>query len=69
MNVPQVLGFSAFAIGVLLLVFGLDATDTPLDQVYNSMTGRYTDTTMWYIVGGFAAIVLGSLVFLLRRQK
>ncbi len=67
MNMTKAVGLAALAIGVVLLGFGFNAKDAPLDQLHNSLTGRYTDETMWYIVGGFAALVFGGIALFLRK--
>lgn len=50
------------AIGLVLLAFGLSIDDSPGDQVAHAMTGRYDDTTLWYVVSGIAALVAGALL-------
>ncbi|MFW5799158.1 MAG: DUF3185 family protein [Planctomycetota bacterium] len=46
--------------GVVLLVLGLNATDTFGEEVRQEFTGEYSDQTVWYIVGGSAGIVVGG---------
>lgn len=67
MDTTKTFGLVALAIGLVLLGFGFNATEAPLDQVHNTLTGRYTDATMWYIVGGFMALVFGGLAVFLRK--
>lgn len=59
MNSQRVLGLVLLGIGVILLIFGLNATESFADSVKEGVTGRYTDKTMWYIVGGAAAAIGG----------
>ena len=67
MNTTKTLGLAALAIGLVLLGFGFNATEAPLDQIHNTLTGRYTDATMWYIVGGFVALAFGGVAVFLRK--
>lgn len=60
----RILGFILLAVGVALLVFGLNQTDSPVEKVTEGVSGRYTDTTMWYIIGGIAAAVGGGALLL-----
>jgi len=60
MNSRRSIGFALLVVGVLLLAFGLNATDSLGDSVNEGLTGRYTDRTMWYILGGSALAVLGG---------
>jgi uncharacterized protein DUF3185 len=60
MSSGRIFGFILLAIGVTLLIFGLNASDSPADKLSDAVTGKYTDETMWYIVGGIAAAVAGG---------
>lgn len=58
----RTLGIILLVVGVVLLAFGLNATDSVTDTVSEGVTGRYTDKTMWYLVGGAALAVGGALM-------
>lgn len=58
----QLTGFVAIGVGIVLLVFGLNAAGSPLDQVAASVTGRTSDQTPWYLSVGLASLVAGSLL-------
>jgi len=60
MNSRRSLGLALLVVGVLILAFGLNATGSFSDSVKEGLTGRYTDRTMWYILGGSALAVLGG---------
>ena len=59
------LGIVLLVLGIVLIVVGINASDSAADQVSNFFTGRFTEATMWYIIGGIVAAVsgLGLLVF------
>lgn len=61
------LGAAAVAVGIALLGFGINAANAPLEAISETLTGRYTDSTMWLIVGGIGAIVAGA--FLIRAGR
>lgn len=65
MSLSHIIGIVALALGAVLLFFAWRASNTPVDQISEALTGRYTDNTMLYVVGGVAGIVIG-LVLLLR---
>ena len=69
MNSMRIVGLVIVAVGIVLLLFGLNAADSPVDQVSEAVTGRYTDTTMWYVIGGIAAIVGGGLLALFGPRR
>ena len=64
----QILGAVALVIGVVLLGFAYHASNAPLDQVSNAITGRFTDQTMWYLIVGVAAAAGGVLLLAFGRQ-
>jgi drug/metabolite transporter (DMT)-like permease len=62
MGPNRILGVILLVVGVILLYFGINATDTIGEEIKEGLTGRYTDKTTWYIVGGAAAAVVGALM-------
>lgn len=55
--------------GVAFLVIGMNSSHSVADQVSNTFTGRFTDQTTWYIVGGIAAAAIGLMLFLYGGRK
>ncbi len=64
---PKLLGIILLVVGVILLIFGFNASQSLGDQVTETVTGRFTDETMWYIIGGAVAIVIGGFMTLGRK--
>ena len=58
----QIIGAALLAVGAVLLVFAYQASNAPLDQVVNTITGHYTQQTVWYFVLGVASVVVGGLL-------
>ena len=54
--------------GVVMLVFGFQASNSFSSEVSRAFTGSPTDKTMWLLIGGAAAAVVG-LVGLFRGAK
>jgi len=65
----RILGAIVFAIGVVLLILAYNATNAPLEELSNTLTGRYSDRTMWYLVLGIAAAVGGGLLATFGNRK
>ena len=65
MGNKKIVGLVLLVAGAVALYFGLQATDAPLEQARESLTGDYSDQTMLYLIGGAAAAVagLGLLLF------
>jgi len=51
------------------LGFGYHASNAPLDQLSNTLTGRFTNQTMWYFGLGAVATVGGALLALFGKGK
>ena len=58
---PRILGIVILVVGLVLVAFGLNASDSVVDSVKENLTGRYTDKTMWYLIGGGALAVVGEI--------
>ncbi|HBX58733.1 MULTISPECIES: DUF3185 family protein [unclassified Methylophaga] len=67
MGSQKLLGIILVVIGIILLVFGFNASQSLGDQVTETFTGRFTDETMWYIIGGAVAVVVGGFLALGRK--
>jgi len=62
MNNTKIFGITLAVIGAILLILGYRASGTPVDQLSDAFTGRYTDRTMWYLIAGVAGVVGGGLL-------
>ncbi|MFO7786678.1 MAG: DUF3185 family protein [Halospina sp.] len=63
MHVNQILGIVLLIAAAALLYFGYTASQGVGEQVHESVTGGFTDSTTWYFVFGIAAGI-GGLVML-----
>jgi hypothetical protein len=70
MNPQRIVGVVLLVVGMIVLSVGMNASHSLADQVTNTFTGRFTQATTWYIVGGIASALLGLLMVLvdLRRK-
>ncbi|MEX0693897.1 MAG: DUF3185 family protein [Rhodospirillales bacterium] len=62
MSTNRILGFVLLALGLVLLKFAYDATQAPVEELTSTLTGNYSDQTMWYFAAGAVAIVAGVLL-------
>jgi len=54
--------------GIVLIIYGAAASDSLSSSFSRFFTGNPTDKTMWLLIGGIAAAVVG-LVGVLRDSK
>lgn len=64
MNSRYAIGVILLILGVVLLIFGMNASHSVADQVSNTFSGKFTQDTMWYIIGGIALGVVGLVTIL-----
>jgi len=69
MSLQRVLGVVFAAIGIILVVVGINATDSVGDRLSNFFTGHFTDATTWYLVGGTAIGIVGLALLLAPTPK
>jgi LPXTG-motif cell wall-anchored protein len=55
-------------IGILLLIYGLDASNSVSSSVSNAVTGSPTDKSIWLIVLGVLGIISGGFGLFFRRS-
>lgn len=59
MSTQKIVGIVLLVVGLILLYFGWQSTGGFAEEVHEAFTGRYTDETMRYLIGGGAAAVVG----------
>jgi di/tricarboxylate transporter len=62
MSNQRIVGIVVLVVGIILLVVGINSSNSVVDQVSETFTGRFTDATTWYLIGGVAAAILGVLM-------
>lgn len=60
MTQSNIIGLLVLAVGAVLLFFAWRASNAPVEQLSEALTGRYTDNTMLYLVGGVVGVVAGA---------
>lgn len=60
MNSNRIIGLVILVVGVVLLAFGINSSQAVAEKVIEGVSGRYTEHTMLYIVGGIAMVVGGG---------
>jgi hypothetical protein len=63
------LSVAILIVGIILLVFGLNAHDSVASSAKEAVTGTPTDKSLWLIVLGTIGIVTGGFSALFRRNN
>jgi len=58
----NIVGLAIFALGVVLLIFGFNESQSFSSDVSRFFTGNPTDRSMWLIAGGGVAVVAGVVL-------
>lgn len=69
MGTRKIVGIVLLVVGIILLYFGFQATDAPMEQARETFTGDYSDQTMIYLLGGAAAAVGGLLLLVFGGRR
>jgi len=64
MTQQRILGLVFLVVGAIVLTVGMNASHSVADRVSNTFTGRFTQETVWYLIGGGAAALFGLLMLL-----
>lgn len=68
MSAQRLVGLVLFAVGIVLLIFGIHASQSVVEQVVSGTTGHVMNKTMWYIIGGVLMIIGGGALMTLGRR-
>lgn len=55
------IGIALLVVGIILIVYGQKAKDSVGSQVTEAVTGTPTDKSMWLLIGGIAATIVGGV--------
>lgn len=54
------IALALLAVGIALIVFGINASDSFGSEIKRFFTGTPTDKSMWLLLGGIASVVAGA---------
>lgn len=64
----KAVSLAILVVGVVLLIFGINAHDSVVSSAKELVTGTPTDKSMWFIILGIVGIIIGGLGSLFRRS-
>lgn len=69
MPVTRILGIVLFVIGIALLGYAYHLSTAPVEQISETLTGRYSSGTVWTFILGLVAVIGGGLLALFGVRK
>jgi hypothetical protein len=60
----RAIGIALLVVGVALIVYGIDASNSVSSNVSRTFTGSPTNKTMWLLLGGAASAIIGFILTL-----
>jgi uncharacterized membrane protein len=69
MGNKRIIGVVLLVVGAILLYFGFQATDAPVEEVRQTVTGNYSDKTMLYLIAGAAAAIAGIAMLVIGAKR
>jgi len=54
------IGIALVVVGIMLIIFGINASDSFSSDVSRFFTGSPTDRAIWLTIGGIVAILAGA---------
>ncbi|MAA62227.1 DUF3185 family protein [Idiomarina loihiensis] len=55
----RIVGIVLLVVGAILLYFSYEASQSIASSVSEVATNEPTDNTIWYLIGGVAAVIIG----------
>ena len=55
----RIVGIVLIIVGAILLYFSYEASQSIASEVSEMATNEPTDNTIWYLIGGVAAVIIG----------
>ena len=63
----RILSIVLLVVGIVLLVMGINAADSVSSEISEAVQGTPSDRSIWLIVGGIVAALIGALGLIRRR--
>jgi uncharacterized membrane protein YidH (DUF202 family) len=67
--VKSIIGIIILAVGAVLLYFGYQSWNAPVDQAVTAITGSHTDNTVIYVISGIVAVIAGTSLVMFGRRS
>ncbi|MDP5029995.1 MAG: DUF3185 family protein [Paraglaciecola sp.] len=63
----KITGLLLLIVAAFLLYFGFNQADSAVEKISETLTGKYSDETMSYLIGGVVAACIGLYLVIKRK--
>jgi len=67
MGSNKLIGLALLVVGLILLFLGYQSSQAVDDQIFEALTGRFTESTTWLLIAGGVSTVLGLGLLIIKR--
>ncbi len=67
MQAQKLFGIVLLIVGLILLYLGWQSSQSAVDQLAEAFTGRFTDDTLFLLIGGVVAVIVGAVLTFVRK--
>jgi hypothetical protein len=58
----KAIGLALLAVGIALIVYGVDSTNSTASSLSKTFTGSPTNKALWLLLGGIASAICGAVM-------
>jgi len=58
----KAIGLALLVVGIALIVYGINASNSTSSDLSRTFTGTPTNKTLWLLLGGSAAAIVGAVL-------
>jgi len=69
MPIVRIVGIVLFVLGIALLAYAYHLSTAPVEQISETLTGRYSSGTVWTFILGIVAAIGGGLLAVFGVRK
>jgi len=65
----KIIGLALLAVGIVLIIYGINASNSVSSDLSRTFTGSPTNKTLWLLLGGVAAAIVGAALTFTGSRK
>jgi hypothetical protein len=65
----KAIGLALLAIGIVLIIYGVDASNSTSSSLSRTFNGTPTNKTMWLLIGGIGSAICGVVLTLVPAKR